>query len=377
MELKIKEVSSKKELKDFIKFPDKLYSGSKYYTPNLHIAEINTFSHEKNPAFEFCKAKYWLVYRNEKVVGRVAGVINYKYNKKHKIKYARFGWLDFIEDKEVLELLLNRVEKWATECNMEYLHGPLGFTSFDASGVLVEGFDEMPATFAHYNYSYYPDLIEKCGYEKDVDWIEYNLKVPEHVPEKVSKGAELISKRYKLHAAKGKNIKDLLRYFDELFELLNVTYKDLYGFTEITSKQAVNLKKQFLSFLNPEYISLVLNEKDELVGFGISMPSLSKALIKSKGKLFPFGYLRIMHALRKNDTVDLLLIAIKPEYQNKGLIAIIFNKIMQTVIKNNITNVETTRELEDNKKVQHLWNDYESRQHKRTRCYIKKLVTTN
>lgn len=377
MELKIKEVSSKKELKDFIKFPDKLYSGSKYYTPNLHIAEINTFSHEKNPAFEFCKAKYWLVYRNEKVVGRVAGVINYKYNKKHKIKYARFGWLDFIEDKEVLELLLNRVEKWATECNMEYLHGPLGFTSFDASGVLVEGFDEMPATFAHYNYSYYPDLIEKYGYEKDVDWIEYNLKVPENVPEKVSKGAELISKRYKLHAVKSKNIKDLLRYFDELFELLNVTYKDLYGFTEITSKQAVNLKKQFLSFLNPEYISLVLNEKDELIGFGISMPSLSKALIKSKGKLFPFGYLRIMHALRKNDTVDLLLIAIKPEYQNKGLIAIIFNKIMQTVIKNNITNVETTRELEDNKKVQHLWNDYESRQHKRTRCYIKKLVTTN
>ncbi len=377
MELKIKEVSSKKELRDFIKFPDKLYSGSKYYVPPLHIAEINTFSHEKNPAFEFCKAKYWLVYRNGKVVGRVAGVINYKYNKKHKIKYARFGWLDFIEDKEVLELLLNRVEKWATECNMEYLHGPLGFTSFDPSGVLVEGFDEMPATFAHYNYSYYPDLIEKYGYEKDTDWIEYNLKVPENVPEKVSKGAELISKRYKLHAAKGKNIKDLLRYFDELFEILNVTYKDLYGFTEITSKQAVNLKKQFQSLLNPDYVSLVLNEKDELVGFGISMPSLSKALIKSKGKLFPFGYLRIMHALRKNDTVDLLLIAIKPEYQNKGLIAIIFNKIMQTVIKNNITNVETTRELEDNKKVQHLWNDYESRQHKRTRCYIKKLVTTN
>jgi len=377
MELKIKEVTSKNELKEFIKFPDKLYSGSKYYIPPLHSAEINIFSKEKNSAFEFCNAKYWLVYRNGEVVGRVAGIINHKYNKKQNIKYARFGWLDFIEDKEVPELLLNRVEQWATECNMEYLHGPLGFTSFDASGVLVEGFDEMPTSFAHYNYSYYPGLIEKCGFKKDVDWIEYNIKVPEIVPEKVSKGAELIAKRYKLHTADGKNIKDILKYFNGLFELINVTYKDLYGFTEITPKQAVNLKKQFQSLLSPEYISFVLNEEDELVAFGISMPSLSKALKKSNGKLFPFGYLRVMRALRNNDTIDLLLIAIKPEYQNKGLNAIIFKKIMQTVINNNFTNVETTRELEDNQKVQHLWNDYESRQHKRTRCYIKKLVTTN
>lgn len=373
MSLTIKEISTKKEFIEFVKFPDKLYSGNKFYIPAIHANELQTLSFDKNPAFEFCKAKYWIALRDGVIVGRIAGIINDKYNEKHNIKYARFGWLDFIDDLEVLMLLLQTVEKWAINENMEKIHGPLGFSSFDPSGILTEGFNEMPTSFAHYNFPYYSKLIEKFGYQKDVDWIEYNVKVPKSTPEKFMKGAELIKKRYKLRSAKLKKKKDILKYSDDLFRLLNAEYKDIYAFSELTKRQIEELKKQFISILRPEYVSIILDTTGKVIAFGITIPSIAKAQQKSKGKLFPFGFIRIMYALRKNDTVDTLLIAVQKNYQNKGVSGIIFNDISSAFVKNGITNLESTRELENNIKVNNLWNKLEHRQHKRVRCYIKKL----
>ena len=373
MELIIKEVSTKKELRDFIKFPDKLYKGNQFYVPALHRSEMQKLLPEKNPAFEFCKAKYWLAYANNKIVGRVAGIINYRYNEKHNKKYARFGWLDFVEQKTVVEKLMQTVEDWAKQNNAEILHGPLGFSSFDASGVLVEGFNELPTSFAHYNFPYYATLIEQLGYEKEVDWVEYNVKVPESVPDNFISIANLVQKRYKLHRVELKSKNELKKYAQDIFTLLNKEYNDLYAFSELTNSQINALTKEFITFINPEYVSIILNESNNLVAFGITLPSLSKALQKSKGKLFPFGFLHIMHALRKNDTVDTLLIAINKEYQNKGLHTIIFTDIYKTFKKNGITNIETTRELDDNFNVNNLWKKFDYRQHKRARAYIKKL----
>lgn len=373
MELKIKEISTKKELIDFVKFPDKLYSGNKYYVPALHRAELNTLLSEKNPAFEFCQAKYWLAYRGKKIVGRIAGIINHRYNNAHGKKYVRFGWLDFIDDENVLSKLLTVVEKWGKENNAEIIHGPLGFSSFDASGILIEGFNEIPTSFSHYNYPYYSKLIEKHGYQKEVDWIEFNVKVPENLPDNFARLPELLKKRFKLSSIKPKNKKELLKYSDDIFKLLNKEYSDLYAFSELTPKQTENLKNHFIQFIKPEYVTIIVNSSNNLIAFGIATPSLSKALQKSKGKLFPFGFLYIINALNNNDTVDTLLIAVKKEFQNKGVHSIIFNEFYKTFIKNSITNIETTRELENNYNVNLLWKKFDYRQHKRARCYFKNL----
>ena len=373
MKLYTKEISTKQDLKRFIKVPVLLYHGNNYYVPPIRAAELNTLSPDKNPAFEYSKAKYWLAYRDNRIVGRVAGIINFSYNERHNINFARFGWLDFIDDQEVARLLLSRVEEWAIGEGMSYVHGPLGFTSFDASGVLVEGFNELPTSFSHYNYSYYAGHIEKCGYKKDIDWIEYRIKVPERVPLKVSQGAEAIKRRYNLTPVKFGSKNEMMGYGEEMFRLLNECYDGLYGFSKITDRQIQQLMKQFMSFLDPENVSLIKDHTGRLIGFGIVMPSLSEALKKINGKIYPFGFLTLTRALRKADTIDLLLIGIKPEFQNKGVNTIIFNEIMPAVINNNYKWVETNKELEDNKKVQQLWSMYDHRQHKRSRSYIKKL----
>jgi GNAT superfamily N-acetyltransferase len=373
MEIIIKEVTDPKDLNLFIKFPDNLYKGCKYFVPAIHRNQFSTLSKETNPAFEHCEARYWLAFSENEIVGRVAGIINHRYNQERKSGYVRFGWLDFIEDEKVLMALLQQVEKWATEKRLQYCHGPLGFTSFDASGVLVDGFDEWPTSFGHYNYPYYDKMLKNAGYEKDIDWVEFNIKVPAVLPPKVLTSADLIARRYSLRNAPLKNKTDIGKYADEVFKLLNTVYKDIYGFSTLNQAQIANLTKEFLSFLHPDYVSFILNEKDEIVAFGIVMPSLAKALKKAGGKLFPFGILHILYALHNNDTVDMLLIGVRPDYQNKGVHALIFSKIGQTLIRKGIKQVETNRELENNQKVQQLWAGYELRQHKRARCYLKKL----
>lgn len=369
----IKEINSKSDLRKFIRFPEELYAGNSNYVPVLRTEELKTLSADKNPAHEFCISKYWLAYQNGKIVGRVAGIIHNRYNKNRDIKYARFGWLDFINDLEVLKALLNTVESWAQKEGMEHIHGPLGFSSFDGSGILVKGFDETPTAFSHYNHQYYPELLEKAGYEKDIDWVEYNVKVPEKVPEKVLLGAKLIKKRYDLHSAELKSRKDILEYADGIFELLNSVYRGIYAFSQLSEKQIDCLKKQFITILDPAYVSVILDSSDRVIAFGITMPSLSRSLQKSKGNILLFALFRILNIYQKTTTVDTLLIAVKKEFQNKGLTGIIFSDIIPVLIKNDIDSIESTKEMEDNRSVNNLWHSYEHRQHKRTRCYVKKL----
>lgn len=372
MGVKIVEVKDKSTLKDFISFPDSLYRDNEYYIPPLHKGEIETLSKD-NPAFEYCDSAYWVARRNGKTVGRIAGIINSRYNDKEQRKLARFGWLDFEEDEEVLTELMTTFEAWARDKGMEKTHGPLGFISFDNSGVLVEGFEEMPTSFGKYNYAYYDGMLKKQGYEKEIDWIEFQVTMPDKIPDRISKVAGLLKKRYGIRHAELTSRKELLKYADELFDLLNESYHHLYGFNPLTNKQIENLKDKFLGFIDPEYISIVLDDKDQIIGFGIAMPSLSEALKKSGGNLFPLGYLRVWRALKKNDLADLLLLGVKPEFQNKGITALIFEKIGETFLKNKIKFFETTRELEDNHSVTQLWSKLEHRQHKRARCYVKEL----
>jgi hypothetical protein len=373
MEITVKEVTDKKGLEDFIRFPDRLYKKSRYYVPALHNNQYATLSPEKNPAFEHCEARYWLAFSGDKIVGRIAGIINHRYNQEQKTTQMRFSWLDFIEDEDVVKTLLQQVENWANEKESSYLNGPLGFTTFDAAGVLVDGFDEWPTSFGHYNFPYYDKMLQNAGYKKDVDWVEFNIKVPEKLPSKVLTAADLISKRYSVRNASLKNKKDIAKYADEVFELLNAAYKEIKYFSTLSESQKKFLKEDFLSMMHPGYVSIILNEKEEVVAFGVVMPSLARALKKSGGKFFPFGILHILYALHYNDTVDMLLIGVRPDYQNKGVHALIFSKIGQTFIRKGIKQVETTRELENNHKVQQLWAGYELRQHKRARCYKKEL----
>lgn len=374
MKVFIKEVTTRKDLKRFIKFPNGLYQGNPFYVPPLISGELDTLSRTKNPAFELCEIRYWLAFdENDHILGRIAGIINPVYNEKTGTKYMRFGWLDFIEDESVLRALLQTVEDWAREKEMEALHGPLGMTDFDISGILIEGFEEIPTVFGKYNYPYYGPLIERLGYEKEVDWLEFNVKVPKALPDKYIKMANIIKERHNFHSVRFKSKKELLQRLDEIFALLNKEYESIHGFSQLSPRQIESLKKQFIPIIRLDLISVVMNAENKIVGFGFALPSLSKALQKGKGKLFPFGIFHIQKALRKNDTLDSLLIAIDSEYKDKGVNALIFYDIGNASIESGITNVETTRELEENHRVQNLWHRFEFRQHKRARCYEKKL----
>lgn len=373
MELYLKEVLTSKELKAFIRFPTKLHNDCRYYVPPLQFREFQTLSKKHNPAFGHCEARYWLVFSGKEIIGRIAGIINHRYNQEQSVPFMRFGWLDFIEDEKVLALLLNTIEEWAREREMQFIHGPLGFTSFDPSGVLVEGFDEWPTSWGRYNYPYYDPMLKKAGYVKDKDWIEQIIKVPEETNQREVKIAQLVKSRYVLHNSSLKNRKDIRKYSGQIFEMINEVYRGLFGFSTLSNEQIKSLEKEFAGILNPDFVSVVVNQKDEPIAFGVVVPSLSKALKKAGGRLFPLGWFYLYRALQFNDTADMLLVGVKPEYQKKGAYALVFEKIITSVQKKGIKQVETTRELEENEKVQQLWAPYEKRQHKRARCYIKTL----
>lgn len=372
--INIKEVSSKRELRKFVEFPNKLYKNNKYYVPQLVSADLQSLNKEKNHAFEFCEAKYWLAYNEkQKIVGRIAGIINHEYNKKTGINYARFGWFDFIDDHEVVTALLQTAENWAKEMGMTTICGPLGFLEFDVSGILVEGFDELPTAYGKYNYPYYEGHILQLGYEKDTDWVEYRVNVPKVIPEIYARSAQMIAKKEHLRVVKFKNKKELAHYFDGIFALMNKAYNRLHGYSILSQGQIEDLKAQFLPQLNLKFITIVVNEDDDVIAFEICLPSLSIALQKARGKLFPFGFLHILKALRYNDTLDTLLIAIDDDYRNKGITSLLFDNISKGVIEYGIKYLETTRELEDNHSVRNLANRLETRLHKRARCYVKNL----
>ncbi len=370
----IKEVKSKSDLRKFIAFPDRLYKGNKYRVPQLHMYEKAALMPEKNPAFEFCEAKYWLAYKNNKIAGRIAAIINHKSNEIWNEKHMRFGWIDFIDDLEVSKALIETVEGWAKEKGLTAVHGPLGFSDMDLEGMLVEGFDEMATQATIYNYPYYPVHLEKLGYKKDTDWIQFEIKVPDKVPDKLKRISTLVLEKYDLKILEAKKPKDVLPYAKSMFYTLNEAFKSLYGFVPLTDKQIEKYTKDYFSAIDVKFICFVLDKNNEVAGFGISIYSLSEALQKAKGKLFPFGFIHILKALRKNNKVDMLLQAVKPEYQNKGVAAIFYSEMMQAYIDNGVEIAISSHALEDNKSAFLMFNDYETRQHLKRRCYIKKGV---
>lgn len=373
MKIEIEEIVTPKGLNAFIRFPHRLYRGNPYWVPALTFDELNTLRWDKNPAYEYCQARYWLARREGKIVGRVGAILNRRHIEKWGQKYLRFGWLDFVDDPEVSAALMETVEAWGRAAGMEAVHGPLGFTDMDREGMLIEGFDELATLATNYNYPYYPQHMERLGYTKDVDWVEYEITVPPEPNETIARIADLALRRNKLHLLTVRRKKDLLPYAYQLFELLQEAYQDLYGFVPLTEKQVEGYVKQYFGFVTPEFVPVVLDQQEKMVGFGIVMPSLSRALQKARGQLFPFGFLHLLRALKKNDRADLYLVGVKREYQGKGVNAILMDRMHRHFIRMGITKVESNPELENNANVQGQWKYYEKRQHKRRRVFIKHL----
>lgn len=376
MAILIKKVSNKKDLKRFIRFNYELYKNNPYSVPDLYDDMVGTFSTEKNAAFEFCEADYFLAYKDDKLVGRVAAIINRRANETWNKKEVRFGWIDFVDDPEVSKALLDTVEAWGKERGMEAIVGPLGFTDMDAEGMLVEGFDQLSTMSTIYNYPYYPQHMERLGFEKEADWVEYKLTVPDKLPEKFVRISEIILQKYnlKIRKLKRSEIKEK-NYGQKIFDLINEAYAPLYGYSKMTQGQINQYIKTYLPLIDLRMVSLVEDEAGELIAVGISMPSLSKALQKAKGKMLPFGWFHLLKALfvKKPDVLDLLLVGVKPEYQSKGVNALLFYDLVPTYQKMGFKYGESNPELELNKKVQAQWSAFESVQHKRRRAFRKSI----
>ncbi|MCM1313252.1 MAG: N-acetyltransferase [Bacteroides sp.] len=373
----IKQVETKKELKKFIRFNYELYKENPYSVPDLYEDMLDTFS-DKNAAMEFCDAVYFLAYKEGKIVGRVAGIINRKANKTWNLNAVRFGWIDFIDDEEVSAKLIEAVEQWGREKGMTEIQGPLGFTDLDAEGMLIEGFEELSTMATIYNYPYYQRHIERLGFEKEADWIEMLLTVPREtgLPERLKRIAEIVMKKYDLRIKKYTSSKKIAaEYGQEIFQLINEAFKPLFGYSELSQRQIDQYVKMYLPVLDLKLVSLITEANGRLIGVGISMPSLSRALQKAKGKLFPFGWWHLLKTLKlkKPKLLDLMLVAIKPEYQGKGVNSILFYDLLPIYIEEGYEYVETNVELESNEKVQQQWIYFERRQHKRRRCFKKKL----
>ena len=366
---------TKSNLKKFTQFQIDLYKNNPYFVPPLVSDDVGTLSPDKNPAFDFCEAVYYMAYKNGKPVGRIAGIINSQVNEKSRGATARFGFIDFIDDEEVSKALIKAVEDWAREKGMKKMIGPMGFTDMDHEGMLIQGFEELGTMATIYNYDYYPRHIEKLGYEKEADWVEYLMEVPDKIPEKYDRIADIVKKKYGLKIKKYKSPKKAKEEIGRpLFHLINEAYDSLYEYSHLTEKQIDYYIDIYLSLINFDLLSAIVDKDDKLVGIGISMPSLSRALQKSGGKLFPFGWYHLLRALKcKTDRVDLLLVAVKPEYLNKGVNALLFQDLIPYYIKYGFKYAESNLELETNNKVQGQWDYFKNRQHRRRRAYRKLL----
>lgn len=371
----VKEISGKKELKKFIQFSIELYKGSSCFVPPLIDEEVCTLSPKTNPAFDFCEAVYYMAYRDNKPAGRIAGIINHQVNKKNGEKHARFGFVDFIDDPEVSQALFEAVEQWARSKGMTAIQGPLGFTDMDPEGMLIEGFDQIGTMATIYNYPYYPEHMTKLGYQKEIDWVEFKIYIPDAIPEKHQRISDIVQKKYNLKVLKFSKTKALIQgYGQKIFELVNHAYADLYGYSALTQRQMDYYIKMYISMLRLDNVALIADPDNELVGVGIAVPSMARALQKSKGKLFPSGFYHLLKALKgQNDVVDLLLVAVRPDYQNKGVNALLFSDLIPVFIQNGYKYAESNPELEINGKVQSQWQYFDYEQHKRRRAFIKTL----
>ena len=376
----IKKVENKKDLKAFIEFHYDLYEGNKYDVPNLYTDNLNTLSKDKNAAFDFCEAEYYLAYKDGRLCGRVAAIINHRANEKWQRKSVRFGWIDFIDDREVSAALIHAVEDFGRRNGMDEIIGPLGFTDMDPEGMLIWGFDQLGTMATSYNYPYYSKHIEMMGgFEKDNDYVEYYLEVPPTIPEKYAKIASMVEDRYNLHVKKPTK-KEILKegLGKKIFEIINITFKDLYGYSELSDRQMLQYVKTYFPLADLSLITLIedRNADNKLVGVGITLPSLSRALQKCRrGRLLPFGWWHILRAIKfhKTEAVDLLLIGVLPEYRAKGANALLFADLIPRYQAYGFKWGETHVEMETNENVQSQWGALEPINHKRRRCYKKKL----
>lgn len=373
MAVEIQEVKSKKDLKKFIWFGINLYKDCEFAAPPLMMDDLLNLS-KGNPALEFCETAYFMAFKDGKIAGRIACIINPVGNETWKEKKARFGWVDFIDDKEVSTALFDTAVAWAKSKGMDEINGPLGFTDFDPEGLLVEGYDQVGTLATIYNYPYYVQHIEDYGFVKDIDWNEYLITIPEVFPEKFFRIADIVKQKYKLRSLHFKSRKEVVdNYALKIFDLLNLCYQHLYGFTKLNEKQIAFYIKLYFSFFRLDTISIVVDEKDDVVALGIAMPSFTKALQKAKGHLFPLGWYYMLRALNKNTVVDLYLMAVHPDYQNKGVNSIMFADIMPNAAKNGYKFAESNPELETNTKMSSQWGSFENVNHKRRRAYVKKI----
>lgn len=365
----IKEVKSDNELMEFIRFPMDLYKNNKNFVPSLITDEKQIWNKKENPALQYSEARQFLAYKNGKIAGRIAVIINKKEEAELGIRKVRFGWIDFIDDGEVSKALIETAVNFAKENNISKIEGPMGFTNLDKAGMLVHGFDEIATMIGIYNFDYYPKHLENLGLTKEKEWVEYEIKFPEVLPEKVIKFNELVKEKYKLKVLTFRTKSEILPYIDPMFRLLDETYKNLSTYTPITEEQIKTYKEKYFPFINKDYIICIVDEQNNLISFAITMPSYSRALQKSKGKLFPFGWWYFLQAGKKNDRANFYLIGIHPEYQRRGVTSIIFKEIFDRFRKKGVKHLETNPELEENKAIQLLWQDYNPVNHKRRRTY--------
>ena len=375
MAIEIRKIDTKGGLKKFVKWGIDLYKGNECFVPPLVMDDVNTLDPHNNPAFDFCESIYFMAYDDGKPVGRIAGIINNVVNEKTGKKTLRFGWVDFIDDPRVSEALFRAVEVWGRSKGMEEIVGPLGFSDMDPEGMLMEGFDQEGTMATIYNYPYYPKHLEAMGFEKEADWIEFRMTIPDGIPERYQRISDIIKRKYELSTPKYTSAKKLVKdYGQEIFQLINEAYSELYGYSPLTPRQINRYISMYIPVLRLDNISLIVDKDKKLIGVGIAMPSMSKALIKCRGRMFPFGWIHLLKALRgQNDVVDLLLVAVKPEYQSKGVNSLLFTDLIPCFIKNGYKFAESNPELELNQKVQSQWGYFETRQHKRRRAFRKSL----
>ena len=376
MSVQIKVASSKKEMKIFARFGNKMYKDNNFYVPSMPLDDLNTFDKEYNAAYEFSEAEFYLAYKDGEVVGRVAAIINHKANEAWKVKQVRFGWIDFIDDLEVSEALLNAVVEFGKARGMNQIVGPLGFTDFDPEGMLVEGFDRLSTMALIYNYPYYPEHMKKHGYYKETGWVEYRITLPESVPERHKKIAEAVRERYNLKLLK-KTRRQIMKenYGQKVFKLINETYCVLYGYSLLSEKQIDQFVGVYLSLIDTKMLTFVEDADGNLIGAAITMPSLSKALQASRGEIFPFGWWHLLKAMfwKKPDTLDMLLIGVRPDYQNKGVNSLLMVDLIETYRKLGFKYAETNANLETNVKVQAMWQPFERELHKRRWVFGKEI----
>ena len=373
MPITILEVSSRKELKDFIAFPEKLYKDSQNWVNALWKDEYDTLLKDKNPAFEYCEAWYFVAKNGNETVGRVAAIVNHNANRDWNEKNMRFGWLDFVDDMEVSAALMGKVEELAVKMEMTAVNGPFGFTDMDREGMLVDGFENRGSFTTLYNFPYYRDHLERLGYLKDADWHQREYDVPGEVPDKLRQYSQIIKKRYNVSMLEPVSRKTLRKYGIGLFEAYNKAFVPLYGFSPLTQRQIESYVDQFLPMINFDLIAIVINNEDKVVAFAITMPNISLALKKCRGKLFPFGFLHILKALKSYEFVDMLMIGVVPEYQLKGLNAVIFDHLNTNFIKLGVKKVVANPQLDNNTAVQNIFDYYEGKPFMTRRCFIKEL----